>query len=314
MVKYMHKIKLNEVHMDKVVVIGGAVVDLFAYPHQKIHMNDSNPGYFTTSLGGVGRNIAENLARLGLDTTLITVLGKDAQGSDIQKHSESVGLKISAVLTDSTPTYISIMDEHRDTVVAIAAMDQISLLTKQEIEKRSILLNQADLILVDTNLSEDALEYVFHHFNKPIYVDAISGPKAKKLKPFLSNVTGLKMNTIEAALISDIEYHSKKDIKKLGEYFIKQGVQEVYITLGSEGSFYMNRDQSFYRDAVHVPIRNTTGAGDAFFAGAIYAKIHHKDPLTYAMASAIINLQDEKAVSSQLTVEYLENTIKENQL
>jgi pseudouridine kinase len=300
--------------MSKVVVIGGAVVDLFAYPHQNIQMNDSNPGYFTTSLGGVGRNIAENLARLNVDTTLITVLGKDAQGTMIENHSKSVNLKISAILAETTPTYISIMDEHKDTVVAIAAMDQILLLTKEEIEKRSALLNQADIILVDTNLSEDALNYIFHHYKKPIYVDAISGPKAIKVKPFLPFIKGLKMNTIEASLISGIAYKNQHDIEKLGTYFIKQGVQEVYITLGSEGSFYMNKDISFYKEAIKVDIQNTTGAGDAFFAGVIYAKLHHQNPLTYAMASAIINLQDEKAVSSQLTVELLEKTIKENQL
>src|SRR3989339_2066724 len=150
--------------MSKVVVIGGAVVDLFAYPHQHIQMNDSNPGYFTTSLGGVGRNIAENLARLNIDTTLITVLGKDAQGKMIENHAKSVNLKISAILAETTPSYISIMDEHKDTVVAIAAMDQILLLTKEEIEKRSALLNQADIILADTNLSEDTLNYIFHHY------------------------------------------------------------------------------------------------------------------------------------------------------
>ena len=300
--------------MSKVVVIGGAVVDLFAYPHQNIQMNDSNPGYFTTSLGGVGRNIAENLARLNIDTTLITVLGKDAQGRMIENHAKSVNLKISAILAETTPTYISIMDERKDTVVAIAAMDQILLLTKEEIEKRSTLLNQADVILADTNLSEDALSYIFHHYKKPIYVDAISGPKAIKVKPFLPFIKGLKMNTIEASLISGIAYKSQEDIEQLGAYFIKQGVQEVYITLGSEGSFYMNKDISFYKEAIKVDIQNTTGAGDAFFAGVIYAKIHHQNPLTYAMASAIINLQDEKAVSSQLTVELLEKTIKENQL
>ena len=300
--------------MSKVVVIGGAVVDLFAYPHQHIQMNDSNPGYFTTSLGGVGRNIAENLARLNIDTTLITVLGKDAQGKNIEDHANSVNLKISAILAETTPTYISIMDEHKDTVVAIAAMDQILLLTKEEIEKRSALLNQADIIIADTNLSEDALNYIFHHYKKPIYVDAISGPKAIKVKPFLPFITGLKMNTIEASMISGIVYENQKDIQKLGAYFIKHGVQEVYITLGSEGSFYMNKDISLYKEAIQVDIQNTTGAGDAFFAGVIYAKIHHQNPLTYAMASAIINLQDEKAVSSQLTVELLEKTIKENQL
>ena len=300
--------------MSKVVVIGGAVVDLFAYPHQHIQMNDSNPGYFTTSLGGVGRNIAENLARLNIDTTLITVLGNDAQGKNIEDHANSVNLKISAILAETTPTYISIMDEHKDTVVAIAAMDQILLLTKEEIEKRSALLNQADIIIADTNLSEDALNYIFHHYKKPIYVDAISGPKAIKVKPFLPFITGLKMNTIEASLISGIVYENQKDIQKLGAYFIKHGVQEVYITLGSEGSFYMNKDISLYKEAIQVDIQNTTGAGDAFFAGVIYAKIHHQNPLTYAMASAIINLQDEKAVSSQLTVELLEKTIKENQL
>jgi pseudouridine kinase len=307
--------KAREVNMNKrIVVIGGAVVDLFAYPHQKIVMNDSNPGYLTTSFGGGGSNIAENLARLGIDITLITVLGSDASGIEIRKHAESVGLKLSIVQSETTPSYLSIMDEHKDTVVAIAAMDQILYLTKEEIKKRSEILNQADLIVIDTNLSEDTLSYIIKNFHQPIYVDAISGPKSVKLKKCLHGITGLKMNSTEASYISDIQYKSHTDLDNLGSYFIKMGVKEVYITLGAEGSFYMNENESQFTKAIEVPILNTTGAGDAFFAGAIYAKLNQKKPLAYAMASAAINLQDEKAVSSLLTAELLEKTKKEYNL
>ena len=85
--------------MKKVVVVGGAVIDVFAYPKDKFILNDSNPGYITRSLGGVGRNIADNLARLQVDTTLITILGKDEGKKMIMQNAQEVMLKLSAVAT-----------------------------------------------------------------------------------------------------------------------------------------------------------------------------------------------------------------------
>lgn len=297
--------------MEKIVVIGGSVIDIFAYPHQKMIMNDSNPGYLKKSMGGVGRNIAENLVRLGFDTTLITVLGDDDAGMFIRQSCKALGLNLSIVNVTTTPTYICIMDEHNEDLISVAAMDQIERLNEQSLSERQSIIEEADLLIVDTNLSNETLSYIFDTFDKKIYVDTISSQKAVKIKPFLSKIHTLKLNRLEAELLSGVNYEDDQDIYRMGDYFISHGVKEVFITMGSTGSLYMSNKVSRFRPSTRVPILNSTGAGDAFFAGVIYAQINDLDPLVYGSAAAIINLQDEKAVSSDLTTQKLEDTVKE---
>lgn len=297
--------------MNRVVVIGGTNIDIFAYPHQKIVMKDSNPGYISTSLGGVGRNISENLARLGLDVTLLTVLGRDEAASWVKTESKQVGLKLSIVEVDKTPSYIAIFDEFHEDLVSVAAMDQIDALDKEEIMKRKNLIENAELLVMDTNLSNEMMDFVFNQFNQMIYVDAISSQKVIKIKPFLSKIYGLKLNLLEAELLTGITYEKMDDLNQMGDMLLERGVKEVFITLGDQGAYYTNLREAVFRNAIPVKIKNSTGAGDAFFAGAIYAKMHSLNPLSYAMSNAVLNLSDEKAVCSKLTKEILEDTVKE---
>jgi pseudouridine kinase len=297
--------------MKKVVVIGGTNIDIFAYPHQKIVMRDSNPGYISTSLGGVGRNISENLARLGIDTTLITVLGKDEAANWVKTESEIIHLKLSVIDVETTPSYIAIFDEFKEDLVSVAAMDQLAALDKEEIMKRKDLIENADVLVMDTNLSHETMDFVFNQFKKMIFVDAISSQKVIKIKPFLSKIYGLKLNLIEAELLTGITYEKMDDLNKMGDMLLERGVKEVFITLGDQGAYYTNLREAVFRNAIPVKIKNSIGAGDAFFAGAIYANINNLNPLSFAMGNAVLNLSDEKAVYSKLTKDILERTVRE---
>lgn len=290
--------------MEKVLVIGGSVIDIFAYPKEKIILADSNPGYLRQSLGGVGRNIAENLARLGIDTTLITPVGKDEGRKLVMQNAQDVMLKLSIIQTENTPTYVSILNEENDNVVAIAAMDDIELVTKDDIKVRDASFQNADIIVVDTNLNQETLAYIFETYHKPFYVDVISARKADRIKPYLRQITALKMNRLEAQYLSGM--HEEEDPKVLGNYFLSKGVKEVYITLGKEGSFFMDKTHANQYPSTPILTKNTSGAGDAFFAGVIYGKIKQLDPLVYARKAAVLTVQSNCAVSEHMSVEALE--------
>ena len=60
-----------------VTVIGGSNMDIQGFPNNPLVMKDSNPGKVDISMGGVGRNIAENLSRLDVNTKLISAMGND---------------------------------------------------------------------------------------------------------------------------------------------------------------------------------------------------------------------------------------------
>lgn len=94
-----------------VAVVGGVNMDIGAVSAGKLVARDSNPGHVTTSLGGVGRNIAHNLCLLGQQTAMVTVMGDDDFGRRVQENAKDIGLDLSAsaVLPDCrTGTYLYI--------------------------------------------------------------------------------------------------------------------------------------------------------------------------------------------------------------
>ncbi len=290
--------------MRKVLVVGGAVIDIFAQPKEKFILRDSNPGHLKRSLGGVGRNIAENLARLGVDTTLITALGKDEGKKLIMQNAQDVMLKLSAIPINQTPTYVSILDENNDTVAAVADMDEIELVCKEDIKKRDVIFQNTDYIVIDTNLQEDVLSYIFKTYAEKIfYADVISCQKADRIKPFYRYLRGIKLNLLEAKYLSNLD---SEDPEVIAKFFISQGVDEVYLTLGKEGALFMDKNQTIHVGANRVDVANTAGAGDAFLAGVIYAKVNDLDALVYAQRAAELTLKSEKAVSDDMNVSNLE--------
>lgn len=298
--------------MKKVVIIGGSVIDLFLYPHDQMIVHDSNPGYMRRAFGGVGRNIAENLVRLGVDTTLITTLGVDPWGKEIFEHARDLGMCLNVIDVRETPLYISVIDETGEDFISVALMDEIKHLDSDALKMRMDAIKPADILVLDTNLSHETLKYIMENIDKPIYVDTISSQKAIRIKPFLERIHTLKMNLLEAEALSGIKYHHPQDLEQISTYFIEKGVKEVFITLGKDGAYYRNQEFVKIHPPLQATIKNSTGAGDAFFAGIIYGKIHGLDPLLTGLANAKLNLESHEAVSQQLTKHVLDEVIKEN--
>ncbi len=292
--------------MKKVLVVGGAVIDIFAQPKGKFILRDSNPGRLRKSLGGVGRNIAENLARLNVDTTLITAIGKDDGKKLIMQNAQDVMLKLSSIPINQTPTYISILDENNDTVAAVADMDEIELICKEDIKKRDVIFQNTDYIIIDTNLKEEVLSYIFKTYQgKEFYADVISCQKADRIKPFYRYLKGIKLNLLEAKYLCGLD---SEDPKVIARYFISRGVGEVYLTLGKLGALYMDKKEFKKIGAHEVVVKNTAGAGDAFLAGVLYAKVNELDPMIYAQRAAELTLKSEQAVSDDMNIKNLEET------
>jgi len=298
--------------MKKVVVIGGSVIDLFLYPHQKMKLHDSNPGYMKRAFGGVGRNIAENLVRCGVDTTLITVLGKDPWGQEIYENARDLGMCINYFEVKETPLYISVIHESGEDLVSVALMDEIEKLDKERLASRDVYIEPADFIVIDTNMSEETLNYILHTSKVPVFVDTISSQKAIRIKQNLKYIHLLKMNLMEAEALSRLNLRDGKTLDEIGLYFINEGVKEVIITLGSEGIFYQSKERKELKKPFQTQIKNTTGAGDALFAGVIFANIHGLDPVHTGLAAAAINVQSEDAVSMEMNKQNLLKIMEEH--
>ena len=300
--------------MKRVCVIGGSVIDLFLYPHNHMNLYDSNPGYMKSSPGGVGRNVAENLARLDVQTTLVTPLGQDHYRKIIEDQAHEIGLSLCPINIKETPLYISIINEKGEDLIGVALMDGIESVDMESIMKYKHIFEQSDIIVIDTNLSETVLTTLLKLYGHKSYVDAISGHKAKRLKHILPFIHTLKLNFIEATTIAGFGDDSLDSLAQLGKYFLDQGVKEIIITMGEKGVYYANHDMTQFRSSLQIDVVNSTGAGDAFFAGVIFAKVHDDDPLSFGIANACMNLLDDHAVCRTLSKEKLIKYVKEFKL
>ena len=141
-------------------VIGGVNMDVGGIAFQPLIPADSNPGRVRLSLGGVGRNIAHNMALLGIDTRLVTVLGDDGYARQISDSCAELGIDLSNSLRvpgAATSAYVYIADPSGDMRLAVADMDLYRHLTPAALAARGAWLNRARVLVLDTNIPEESI-------------------------------------------------------------------------------------------------------------------------------------------------------------
>ena len=301
-----------------VTVIGGSNMDIQGFPNKDLIMYDSNPGKIDISLGGVGRNIAENISRLNIATKFISAVGNDLYGKTILSECKNLDIDINdCFVSDEYPTstYVSILNNSKDMQLAISHMDIIEKLDESFIHLKHKSLYDSKAIIIDTNLSQEAIEFITRTYSHlPIFVDTVSTSKCIKIKNILGGFEGIKLNKYEAETLSGVDIKNIDDAKKSCEYFINQGVKSVFITLGSEGVYCANTETSLHIKGVKIDIINATGAGDAFMSGIIYGYINNltlEETAKFSVGCSILALSHKNTINPNLSVDLVEKTIKE---
>ena len=186
---------------DRAAVIGGVNMDIGGSPFAKLVMRDSNPGVITARPGGVGRNIAHDLRLLGLDVSLVTAVGGDVYGQGILSSCRELGIDLSLarIMPDMrSSTYLYVTDETGDMEIGIADMEITSCITPAHIAAHMDALNSFGAVVLDANLSPEAIEYAAQSCTAPLYADPVSTAKAVRLLPVLDKLTAIKPNIYEA--------------------------------------------------------------------------------------------------------------------
>ena len=252
--------------MSSIVIIGSSNVDYLGVSFNKLIEKDSNIGKISVSSGGVGRNICENLLRLGEDVTFFTAIGNDMAGEKIEKELKDLKCKIIKPLTTKqTASYLAIHDETGDMALALCDTSIIEDLSNELFEHYKDIINDAEILIFDGNLTPQTLKYLFNTFTNKIIVDGISTSKVVKFKDYLSKIYVLKVNTYEYEEIRP---------------FIKENnfPQFLIVTNGKESIKCITKDKEYTIEIEPVEkIVNATGAGDAFISGVISSLSHNDD-------------------------------------
>ena len=176
-----------------VVVVGGANIDLRGRPTGKVlERHTSNPGKINVGSGGVGRNIAHNLALLNVPVTLLSAVGDDGEGIRILEETGKDGVKMEQmIISGEHPTgiYLAILDEKGEMEAAVSDMQILEEITVDYLRSKAYLIKESKIVVMDTNIPEESIEYVVDLCNKvgvPILVEPVSVEKAKKLRGILN--------------------------------------------------------------------------------------------------------------------------------
>ena len=292
-----------------VVVIGGANIDIAGKPFAPLVQRDSNPGQVSLSPGGVGRNIAQNLAMLDVEVKLITALGEDAYAAELAGSCRSAGLDITESLTvpgGSTSTYVFITNEHGDMELAISDMQIYDNLTPQYLERRADLIGNAALCVLDTNLTAETIRYIAETFHVPLFCDPVSTAKAGKLSGLLGNFHTLKPNLLEAELLSGVKIHDERSLERAANALLQTGLSQVFISMGQNGVYCANGERHATVPPYRSEIVNTTGAGDSMMAAVVWGWLQNlpmEDCARAGMAAASICIESAGTISPQMSGE-----------
>lgn len=302
-----------------ILVFGASVVDIFGFSKAKFRQYNSTPGRVRMSFGGVCRNIAENMARIGINTQFISILGDDEKGRSMLDHAEVIGYDMtnSLILKDGgTPTYLAILDEKGVMVSAIADLDSIQEMNTDFIDSKKDIFENAEYVVVDSD-DPEILEYVLTKFRgkTKFILDPVSAEKAKSVKHLTGYFHTIKPNRFEAEKLLGFKIEDDADLVEAAKYFHGQGVEKVFISLDEDGIFYSDKIHQGKIKAMEVRIKNVTGAGDAFVAGlchGYYKEIDIVETVKFAISMANIAIEHEETINpdmdEELVLNYMKNT------
>ena len=303
-----------------IACIGGANLDRKARGKQQVRLHSSNPVTITESCGGVARNIAENLGRLGCNVSIISCIGEDKEGEWILQETKNHGVDISPVWrlpSQRTGNYTALLDTDGEMIVSMANMDIYDALTPEMFADRWSHIAAARVVFLDTNLPADCLEYLINRCREEkirLFVDPVSSAKAKKLPERLDGVEAILPNREEAEQLAGMSISTPEDCHKACEIIRGRGVQHVVVTLGEQGVYYQSEETSELIAPFPAEVVDVTGAGDAFASGLLYG-IVNGEPFSRAcrlgLAASTLTLQTEHSVSPLLKPQQLEELVNQ---
>jgi pseudouridine kinase len=303
-----------------VALLGGINMDVSVHARSALRNGDSNAGRVQCSPGGVARNVAENLLRLGLDARLLGVLGDDVFGQALWQSGAAMGLDMRACLTLSgqrSATYVCLHQADGDMDVAVNDMDIMDAFTPALLQPQLALLRGAAALVADCNLHSDVWQWLATEVAHPaLFAEAVSVAKCTRLGPVLAQIHTLKANRLEAQALCGRAIASVQDACDAALALHRLGVGRVLISLGARGVAWCDADaRCGHRAARAMPVLSATGAGDALMGGLVYGHLQGwslEAALAWAMACAEITLTspaaNAPALSLQAVEQYMQDT------
>jgi len=298
-----------------VLVVGAAGLDTKGRALGPLQPNTSNPGSIRISVGGVARNVAENLARLGGHVVLLSAVGADRSGQRVRQQAAEAGVDVSYLLESPnhhTGAYLAVYDQDGNLAVSIDDMAVLSLITPRVIYDHRRLIRDAAMVVMDANLSPATIQSLMRQAAKygvPVSADPTSVSLAERLKPHLRQLFMVTPDLPEAEILCERSLANRRDQGiAAAKQLVAMGVEIAIVTLAELGVCYATPEVSGHVPAVKTEVVDRTGAGDALTAGVVFGLLNDfpiDEAIRLGASAAALTLQHEYSVCPDLSLDRL---------
>ncbi len=299
-----------------VLVIGAAGIDVKGRPTSAADSAGYMPGQVRNSVGGVARNVAENLARLEVPTVLLTALGDDVEGERVREQCEANGIDCSHVLVvegQRTGTYLELLKADGEVERAVGDFEIMEAVDSAYLRENEALIAEAELVVIDANLSELTLETLFQLTERHLVrvcADPTSPSLAGRLCPYIDKLHLIVPNAAETTALCGLSNPAsdRETAINAAKHLVSLGAYIAVVTMGDKGLAYADGSGAGYIPAVRTQVVDSTGAGDALTGAVIFGLLNDvpvDEAMRLGVTAASLTLQTYETVIPDLSQELL---------
>ena len=259
-----------------IIVAGTMFIDIKGYPTQKYIPAGRNVGYIETVHGGVGRNVAEDLANIGLHPILLSMQDESGSSRELLQRLSERGVDISAIgsAESGLGTWLAIFDNAGEVVASISRRCDLTGLKRILESRGDEIFRDADSVVLEIDIEAEIVSIIFElakKYNKRVYALVSNMTVALERMDYICRTDCFVCNQQEAGILfsRDLSSHTPDEMcAALPELVRQAGIHQMVVTMGEQGAVYVDASgNSGAVPAVKTTVKDTTGAGDAFCAG-----------------------------------------------
>lgn len=260
-----------------IVVIGAVFVDVKGYPESSFVPTGRNVGKVEQIHGGVGRNVAEDVANCELRPTFISLVDESGTGMDVIRKLKSHRVNTDYIrqTRDGMGTWLAIFDNDGDVAASISKRPNLLPIADILDQQGDEIIKNADSVIIEIDIDKEIVKRTFKlakKYGKRVYAVVANMSIALERRDFLQSIDCFVCNLQEAGILFSDDYTGKTPdemIPIISEKVQAARISSMIVTMGGAGAVYadISGDKGFC-PARKVEVKDTTGAGDSFCAGA----------------------------------------------
>ena len=259
-----------------IVVIGAVFVDVKGYPEANFIPTGRNAGRVEHVHGGVGRNVAEDIANCELRPTLVSLVDESGDGADVIRKLKNHKVNTDYIwkTRDGMGTWLAIFDNDGDVAASISKRPNLLPIADILDQHGDAIFADADSIICEIDIDKEIVKRVFklaRKHGKKVFSVVGNMSIALERRDFMKSIDCFVCNIQEAGLLFFDDYSQKTPeemVEILSEKVIAAQIPSMIVTMGSDGAVYADLNgEKGWCPARKVEVKDTTGAGDSFCAG-----------------------------------------------